>query len=228
MTSMERDSKVATGMSKPFYGLERGVSITLGMLGLCYGAWYIWMVPRQGISCLSFRGENLIIALPCAAGAICLGHLRRFKLGYWSGYGAAALALIALFVPRPHANNDASAVGALRTLNTAEVTYSATYNGGFSPSLAALGPSTTPGANPTAGAAGLIDSVLASGEKSAFRFVYSPGPRDEKGYITSYSVTASPIQPGVTGTNYYFTDQTGVIRWNSTGPAGPKDPPLAG
>ncbi len=42
---------------------------------------------------------------------------------------------------------------------------------------------------------------------------------DAKGRINSYSITASPIQPGVTGTNYYYTDQTGVIRHKATAAA---------
>ena len=40
------------------------------------------------------------------------------------------------------AANQASAVGSLRTLNTAEVTYSTTYNTGYSATLADLGPGT--------------------------------------------------------------------------------------
>jgi len=40
------------------------------------------------------------------------------------------------------AANQASAVGSLRTLNTAEITYSSTYNVGFSGSLLYLSPTT--------------------------------------------------------------------------------------
>src|SRR5271167_163626 len=57
------------------------------------------------------------------------------------------------------AANQASAVGSLRTLNTAEITYSSTYNVGFSSTLQCLAPPAA-AANPTATAAGLIDSVL--------------------------------------------------------------------
>src|SRR5579863_1509380 len=63
------------------------------------------------------------------------------------------------------AANQASAVGSLRTLNTAEITYSSTYNVGFTYSLGYLAPPAG-NANPTSTAAGLIDSVLASGSKS--------------------------------------------------------------
>jgi hypothetical protein len=42
-----------------------------------------------------------------------------------------------------------------------------------------------------------------------------------------YTITAVPITSS-TGTNYYFTDQSGVIRQNSTATAGSTDSPLAG
>ena len=64
------------------------------------------------------------------------------------------------------AANQASAVGSLRTLNTAEVTYSVTYNTGYTPTLGYLGPPAA-GVNPVATAAGLIDSVLAGTQVSA-------------------------------------------------------------
>jgi type IV pilus assembly protein PilA len=133
------------------------------------------------------------------------------------------------------AANQASAVGSLRTLNTAEITYSSTFNVGFSSTLAYLGPP-APTLGPTSTAAGLIDSVLAGGSgggttltssKSGYNFVYSPGVTDTTGRTDSYSFTASPVSDS-TGTNYYFTNESGVIRQNSTGTAGTTDSPLAG
>ena len=132
------------------------------------------------------------------------------------------------------AANQASAVGSLRTLNTAEVTYATTYNTGYSATLGNLGP-TTGGASPTATAAGLIDEVLSGGtstatvsSKSGYTFVYTPGATDTSGRINTYQITATPISVGTTGTNYYFTDMSGVIRQNSTAVAGSSDSPLAG
>ena len=61
------------------------------------------------------------------------------------------------------AANEASAVGSIRTLNTAEVTYASTYpDVGFNV-LANLG-----GAGGSATGAGLIDAVLASAVKSGY------------------------------------------------------------
>ena len=123
------------------------------------------------------------------------------------------------------AANQASAVGSLRTLNTSEVTYSSTYNVGFTATLSYLGPTTA--TTPTSTAAGLIDSVLALGSKSGYSFAYTPGPTDTTGRINEYSFTAVPITTS-TGTNYYFTDQSGVIRQNSTTTASVTDSPIGG
>ena len=126
------------------------------------------------------------------------------------------------------AANQASAVGSLRTLNTAEITYSSTYNVGFTATMTYLAPpSGTTNTNPTSTAAGLIDSVLALGSKSGYSFTYSPGAQDSTGRINTYSFTAVPISSS-TGTNYYFTDQSGVIRQNSTTTAASTDSPIAG
>ena len=102
------------------------------------------------------------------------------------------------------------AVAALRTLNTAEVAYAATYHRGYSPTLAALGPAE--GAPSSTSAADLIDSSLAGGVKSGYRFTYTPGQPDRDGHIQTYTITARPLEFGRTGQTNYFTDQTGTIR----------------
>ena len=124
------------------------------------------------------------------------------------------------------AANQASAVGSLRTLNTAEITYSSTYNVGFTSTMSYLAPPTG-AANPTSTAAGLIDSILALGSNSGNSFTYSAGAADSTGRINTYAFTGVPITSS-TGTNYYYSDQSGVIRQNSTTTAGSTDSPIAG
>ena len=119
-----------------------------------------------------------------------------------------------------------SAVGCLRTLNTAEAMYSSTYGVGYSQTLGYLAPG-PPGSSPTSTAARLIDSVLASGAKSGYSFTYSPGASISMGRIKSYAITAVP-NTNRFGTTYYYTDQSGVIRQNSTTTAGSTDSPIAG
>lgn len=121
--------------------------------------------------------------------------------------------------------NQASAVASLRTFDTAEIGYSSTYNTGYTITIGYLAPPAV-GAGATSTAAGLIDSVLASGSKSGYNFVYSPGASDTTGRINTFQVLAVPISSS-TGTNYYYTDQSGVIRQNSTTTAASTDSPIA-
>jgi hypothetical protein len=136
----------------------------------------------------------------------------------------AAIAIPNLLRARMAANQ-ASAVGSLRTLNVAAITYASTYNLGFPPSIASLGP--PPGGRaPDANAAALIDGVLAAGAKSGYIFTYAPGEEDADGHVKAYGIHADPIKPGNTGQNHYFTDQTGVIRQERNGPASEQSPPI--
>ena len=64
--------------------------------------------------------------------------------------------------------------------------------------------------------------------KSGYQFTYATGGTDASGKTNTYSLTATPISVGTTGTNFYYTDQSGVIRQNSTAVAASTDSPLAG
>jgi hypothetical protein len=136
------------------------------------------------------------------------------------------LVLVANIVTTHHwPRNEPSAVNSLRSINTAQVTYAQTY-GGFSHTLVALGPPPA-GTGASAFYADLIDSVLASGMKSGYRFVYTPGPPDSKGRITSYTVAAQPTIYGKTGNRSFFTDESGAIRQTiEDRPATRSDPPI--
>jgi type IV pilus assembly protein PilA len=124
------------------------------------------------------------------------------------------------------AANEASAVGSIRTINTAEVTYSSTYpDCGFA-ALAALG-----GSGGSATGAGLVDSVLAGGTKSGYSFVATAsggsGTCGTAGAVPNaiYAVTGSPVSQQ-TGQRYFFSDQSGVIRYNTSTFAAATDNPL--
>jgi type IV pilus assembly protein PilA len=134
----------------------------------------------------------------------------------------AAIAIPNLLRSRMAAN-EASAVGSLRTINTAEVAYSTTYNIGYSSTLPDLGPAGTA----TSTTADLIDSVLSAGIKSGYSFVYTPGTADASGNINQYSLTGVPTNTGVTGQRSFFTDQSGVIRANPTGVASNTSTPIS-
>ena len=114
------------------------------------------------------------------------------------------------FVRSKMAANQASAVGSLRTMNTACLAYSTTY-GQFPRNLTDMGPVVS-GSAPGSSSADLIDSVLASGIKSGYIFSFTAGAANQ-----SYSITATPISLGATGQTMYFTDQSGVIRGDTSG-----------
>ena len=131
----------------------------------------------------------------------------------------AAIAIPNLLRSRMAAN-EASAVGSLRTLNTACVTYSTTYNSqGYPASLSAMGPATSA----TSTSADLVDSVLAGGTKSGYTFVFTG---DGNVPSTGYHIAANPVSRGTSGQRGFYTDQSGVIRANSTTTASSSDSPL--
>jgi type IV pilus assembly protein PilA len=118
--------------------------------------------------------------------------------------------------------NETSAVGSMSTLNSACLTYLTIY-GGYPPALANMGRGDAAG--PTS--ADLIDSVLAGGNKSGYNFLYAPGPKDAMGRINAYNIKADPSSPGTTGQKSFFTDQSGVIRSNTAGPADVSSTPIS-
>ena len=124
------------------------------------------------------------------------------------------------------AANQASAIGSMRVINTAEVTYYSSFGQGYSTTLVKLGPPAS-GTVTDAAAAGLIDSVLASGIKSGYTFAYVPGLIDGTGRAQGFILNGAPTQVGTTGSAYYFTDQTYVIRGTTSGPATASDSPVA-
>jgi len=120
------------------------------------------------------------------------------------------------------AANEASAVGSIRSINTSQVTYSSTYpDAGFAPALVNLGPIS--GTTPTSAAAGLLDGVLGCTTqpctKSGYKFNVGGGQ-------TTYTVNADPATPGQTGQRYFYSDASGVIRYNNAAAATGTDSPL--
>jgi len=121
------------------------------------------------------------------------------------------------------AANQASAIESMRVISTAEVAFSTTYGSGYSTSLMALGPP-APGQSVTSTAAGLVDETLATGFKSGYTFVYTPLLFDPgTNTWNGYTLLANPVTFGQTGSAYYFTDQSFVIRANATNTASATD-----
>jgi len=129
------------------------------------------------------------------------------------------------------AANEASATATLRTINTAEITYSSTYNSGFTDTLTQLG--TPASGQPDANNADLVDPVL-SGKttggasriftKNGYSFTYAPS--GTYGFIATFSLNGDPVARGSSGQRSFFTDQSSVIRANATAGATVSDNPI--
>jgi type IV pilus assembly protein PilA len=150
-------------------------------------------------------------------------------LGYL-GIAAIPFILIIAAIAIPNllrarmAANESSAVGSLRFYNTAIVTYAAQCpDVGYPASAAQLGPG--PG---DCTQAGLVTKAMAAPRslKSGYIFIYQPMVQDRQGRITKYAISADPVQPGTTGTRHFYTDETGIIRYETNNGATATSPPL--
>ncbi|HTV57813.1 MAG TPA: DUF4190 domain-containing protein [Verrucomicrobiae bacterium] len=207
----------------------------------------------------------LFFIFPSAVAAVILGHISHSEIrksaGRLKGEGLAVaglvlgymgiliipLTLIVAAIAIPNllrsrlAANEARAVGALRTIETAEMTYSNQYKNGFSPTLRALDGADA-GA-PSCDYAELISSALASGWRSGYVIRYVPLAEDgsevdpenrtaspahgcSAAGAPRFKLTADPMKRGQTGNRSFYTDETGVIRWSADDPATADSPPL--
>jgi prepilin-type N-terminal cleavage/methylation domain-containing protein len=139
----------------------------------------------------------------------------------------AAIAIPNLIRARMAAN-EASAVGSLRTLNTAQVTYASTYGLGFG-SLTEIGTPDTgcPAAGASSVNACLIDDVLTTGVKSGYNVAIPATAAGTPANPTVvYTATAIPTAVGTSGQRRFFTDQSGVIRFDATAVATAASDPI--
>jgi type IV pilus assembly protein PilA len=132
------------------------------------------------------------------------------------------------------AANEASAVGSCRTMNTAMVTYASTYGNGFAAGIGPLGTKAAGDTVASCGEALLIDNQLTTGIKTGYSFTIADGTGDTPNAAPTsgcvgwnlYTIIAQPVTPGTTGQRHFYTDETGVIRYNTTGAASASSPPL--
>jgi type IV pilus assembly protein PilA len=129
----------------------------------------------------------------------------------------AAIAIPNLLRSRMAAN-EASAVGSLRTINTAEVTFSSTYGIGYT-TLLALATPATGCATASSTTACLIDSNLGGGTKSGYIFTAVPanGAGTNANPFNSFNSNAGPVAPAQSGQSTFCSDESGVIRRDPTG-----------
>lgn len=206
------------------------------------------VVATSGKATASLICGIFFFLCPVPIAAIILGHLALSDIkrsgGRLAGQGRAVVGLVlgyfgiaivpiliiaAIAIPNllraRMAANEASAVGSIRTLNVAEVSYATSFpNLGFTcdfGKLSAEGPNSKP----------LIDPILASGVRSGYRFELTgcvtsaeadPETAAEQtdapfgvaeNAVLFYQITATPVKPGNTGQRTFCSDQSGVIRF---------------
>jgi hypothetical protein len=152
----------------------------------------------------------------------------------------AAIAIPNLLRARMAAN-EASAVASLRAMGAAATIYNGTYANGFPASIYVLGKPAS--GRPNCDHAGFIDRDLIAGQKYGYFFTYTPQlPAEDQppvlspqaaakgctapGAAEGFVVNADPVTRGTTGQRSFFTDETGVIRYETNGPATVNSPPL--
>jgi hypothetical protein len=192
---------------------------------------------------------GILVFIPFSAvAAIILGHLALSEIkksaGRLKGQGLATAGLIlgyaeialipviliiaAIAIPNllraKMAANEASSVGAMRTYSMAIFSYAEKCpQQGYPVSTVKLGPGVGDCDN-----ANLIDRVSATRNPSrnGYVFHYEPGAPDAMGKVTSYTITADPIQQNTTGIRHFFLDESGVIRVESGHAASAESTPL--
>jgi prepilin-type N-terminal cleavage/methylation domain-containing protein len=129
--------------------------------------------------------------------------------------------------------NEASAVAGMRTIFTAEAAYYAqgwSNPGalGFSATLPDLGSSA--GCNPPSlTSACQLDNVMANATSAAMAksgYYYTYTPISTGGLNVGFSLNSDPAQRGSSGQRSFYTDQTGIVRFNPAAAATSNDVPV--
>jgi type II secretory pathway pseudopilin PulG len=180
--------------------------------------------------------------------AVILGHISRKNIrqsmGRLKGDGMALAGLImgyisiafipviliiaAIAIPNllrsKIAANDSAAASVVRTVNTAQITYSVTYpTKGYARDLATLGPGPDGRCGtPSETYACSIDDALANRNvKAGYRFNMTAVCDDT---CTDYLIVASPVTGGSTGSKTFCSTSDGVVRFKPGDEAAPSTP----
>ncbi|MCU1296212.1 MAG: putative Pilin, type [Acidobacteriaceae bacterium] len=117
------------------------------------------------------------------------------------------------------AANESSAAASVRTIDTAEVSYTTAYpTQGYSATLVALGPGGVNAACPGAAQANacIIDGLLAAGTKSGYTLGYTA--LGAAAPITDFVVINNAVTQGTTGVKAFCGTSDNVVRFVTPGP----------
>jgi hypothetical protein len=137
------------------------------------------------------------------------------------------LAVAAIAIPNllrsKIAANEASAIGSVRTVNTAQVTYAAAYGKGFAQDLATLGPNPNGSIAESVAHANLVDGTLGNASctgdawctKSGYQFRVTAVCKLH--LCKEFVAVATPVDSN-TGTRSFCSTSDGVIRFKTGSP----------
>ena len=174
----------------------------------------VWACNAAVQAVLVFSVLRTKRALEADAAQLVFGSLR--LLGYFLLWGVILAVTLPEVMRSPIAADEASAVGAVRTLHEcAEIARSRGLSG-FSYNLRTLQEE------------GCLPKSLAEGQSSGYRF--SVGPRtDRAGKFIGYSISARPLEYGsnCSGVRSFYANEDGFIRFTAEDrPATEEDPVL--
>jgi len=129
------------------------------------------------------------------------------------------------------AANESSAVGSVRTIGTAQVTYSSSWGTGYAVNIGNLGgPPAICAGGASAATACLIDDLLSTAPNTKSGYIFAaagtlPTPAPGGGVINNgFEVNATPVTAQTTGIRSFCDDQGGVIKFQVNAAPGPGVP----
>ena len=188
----------------------------------------------------------ILCFVPSSIAAVILGHLAladiKRSAGRMAGQGMAVAGLVmgyigilftAIFavailltmrntLRHDVPGNEAAAIQTMKTYDQALKAYAVKCpRQGYPTSLVRLGPGSG-----DCSRANLVEMRLAMARPAKLGYVFSYNPGIEgKDHVTAFALVASPVQPGLTGTRYFYLDDSGVIRLARSQIVGPRSDP---
>jgi hypothetical protein len=198
-----------TEISRP---IPLAVDVTLVLLcpliAAFLGHWALWQLKGDVKEQAGHARMKAIVGTAC-------GYLEIFLL-------FLVVALIPFHRGNPMAANESSAVGSLRSLAFAARHYEETHpEEGFPTDLKLLGAKSG-----KADELWAVDTNLASGVKSGYRFTLVTEGRANDGRVQHYKIYADPVEQDKTGVRHFLVDETGVVRFSLNQPADSKSEAL--
>jgi type IV pilus assembly protein PilA len=118
------------------------------------------------------------------------------------------------------AANEASAVGSIRQITTAEIAYSTLFpQVGYAPTLAQLGPTVPPGGAPTVAAGDLLSGDLGCGAATCIKsgYVFSLANIAAGVPVMDLDIHAVPQIMSMSGVRGFCSDHMGPIKYDPNG-----------